>query len=50
MKSFIKKKSQPNQAGPHFRTPDHFKGKVVFKNKFIPTKFNPAHFKIQHKG
>jgi len=60
MKTFIKKKSGANQAGPGFRTSDHFlsekAGKVsVFsggKSKFSTPqmKFNPAQFKTQHKG
>lgn len=52
-KKYIKKKSGPNQAGPKYRTPDHFKGSKFSgggkANKDRP-KFNPAQFKVQHKG
>lgn len=56
---FIKSKSQPNAAGPGFRTSDHFKGSVFssggsrFSGGFFNKpniKFNPAQFKTQHKG
>ncbi len=54
MKGFIKKKSGPNQAGPGYRTPDHFKGSIFGgdKSKFASpqSKFNPAQFRVQHKG
>jgi len=52
MKSFIKKKEGPNQAGPGYRTPDHFKGSRFSGGKTtnLPMKFNPAQFKTQHKG
>ena len=49
-KTFIKKKSGPNQAGPKYRTPDFFKGKIAIKGFNQGVKFNPAKFKIQHKG
>ena len=57
-KTFIKSKSGPNQAGPGYRTPDHFKGSLTaqasrFSGSKPPTpvlKFNPAQFKTQHKG
>jgi len=58
-KKYIKGKSQPNAAGPGYRTSDHFKGSVFsaggskFSGNKInnPTpKFNPAQFKTQHKG
>jgi len=62
MKSYQKGKSGTNQAGPKYRTPDHFKGSIFSggESKFsvgstskanIPqVKFNPAQFKTQHKG
>jgi len=58
MKTYIKKKAGPNQAGPGYRTPDHFKGSLVartsrFSGSKTPApqlKFNPAQFKTQHKG
>ena len=55
MKSFSKSKTGPNQAGPGFRTSDHFKGSVFSggKSRFgTPprVKFNPSQFKTQHKG
>jgi len=53
MKKFIKKKSSslsPNASGPKFRTPDHFKGRKFGKSSTATTRFNPAKFRIQHKG
>ena len=54
MKKFIKKKSKskgPNAAGPKYRTPDYFKGGKFGGKKVAPQlKFNPAQFKVQHKG
>ena len=54
MKTFSKSKSGPNQAGPGFRTSDHFKGSVFSGGKSRygtpKMKFNPAQFKTQHKG
>ena len=49
---FIKKKSGHNQAGPGYRTSDHFKGSKFSGGKGAnpPLKFNHAKFKIQHKG
>ena len=54
-KTFSKSKDGKNQAGPGFRTSDHFKGSIFSggKSKFSPgnqPKFNPAQFKTQHKG
>jgi hypothetical protein len=60
-KKYSKSKTGPNQAGPKYRTPDHFKGSVFSAGskfsgddkgkKNIPqVKFNPAQFKTQHKG
>jgi hypothetical protein len=52
MKKYVKKKAGP-KAGPKYRTPDYFKGsKFGGKGKVNPTqvKFNPAQFKVQHKG
>lgn len=56
-KKFMKLKSttkDPNAAGPKYRTPDHFKGSVFSggKPRISPprVKFNPAQFKVQHKG
>jgi hypothetical protein len=56
-KNFIKSKSVaggPNASGPKYRTPDHFKVSVFggSKAKVTPprVKFNPAQFKVQHKG
>lgn len=62
MKSYQKGKSGTNQAGPGFRTADHFKGSIFSGggSKFSggagsrpntpQAKFNPAQFKTQHKG
>lgn len=51
MKKFIKKKEGPNQAGVKYGTPDHFKGEKAQGKRPNPgIKFNPARFKIQHKG
>jgi hypothetical protein len=52
MKTFIKKKSGPNQAGPKYRTSDHFRAGKFGKNYPKPSaKFKPAQFKLrQHKG
>ncbi len=53
-KTFIKSKSDPNAAGPKFRTPDHFKGSVFSSGKFNPgfktQRFAKSSFKTQHKG
>jgi hypothetical protein len=63
-KKFIKSKSVaggPNASGPKYRTPDHFKASLsagkasIFsggntKNTPPRVKFNPAQFKVQHKG
>lgn len=53
-KNFTKKKTEPNQPGPKFGTPDHFKGSVFSggKQKYnAPNqKFNQSQFRIQHKG
>ena len=57
MKKFIKSKSSvsgPNASGPKYRTSDHFKGSVFSSGKSSNSpprvKFNPAQFKVQHKG
>jgi len=52
MKTFIKKKSAPNSAGPKYRTPDFFKGSKFGSGKQnrMNQKFNLGQFKIQHKG
>lgn len=54
MKGFIKKKSGPNQAGPGFRTSDHFKGSIFSggRSRFASpqSKFNASQFRVQHKG
>jgi len=47
---FIKKNAGPNQSGPKYRTPDHFKGSLFGGKKPATPKFNPAQFKIQHRG
>jgi len=56
-KKFIKSKSVaggPNASGPKYRTPDHFKASIFSggntKNTPPRVKFNPAQFKVQHKG
>jgi hypothetical protein len=59
MKSFQKSKSikktgqkdDPNASGPGFRTSNSFRGKFnVGKKGGFQAKFNPASFKVQHKG
>lgn len=50
MIKFQKNKSGPNQAGPKYRTPDHFRESSAAFRKTPAAKFNPARFKIQHKG
>lgn len=52
MKSYIKGKAGTNQAGPGYRTPDHFRGSRFSGGKTASPqlKFNPAQFKTQHKG
>ena len=63
MKKYTKSKSGPNQTGPKYRTPDHFKGSIFSggskfsggptsgaKQNTPQVKFNPAQFKTQHKG
>jgi len=55
MKTFIKKKSGPNAAGPKFRTSDHFKGSIFGAgasrfSKGPQLKFKPSQFRTQHKG
>lgn len=52
MKSYIKSKTGANQAGPGFRTSDHFRGSRFSggKSPSPRLKFNPAQFKTQHKG
>lgn len=50
-KTFVKKKDKPNAPGPGFRTSKAFKGKIIGGKKQIPqARFNPASFKVQHKG
>ncbi|MGB6839298.1 MAG: hypothetical protein WBD86_00545 [Microgenomates group bacterium] len=50
MKSYIKKKAGP-KAGPGYRTPKNFRGKIlVGKRQTSQTKFNQSRFKVQHKG
>lgn len=60
VKTYIKSKSAPNATGPKYRTPDHFKSRSRFgkssredigsKKANPQPKFNPAQFKVQHKG
>lgn len=61
MKKYSKKKdktlSDPNPAGPGFRTPRYFKVKssMFSKENMVSkqsskVKFNPSTFKVQHKG
>lgn len=45
-KTYIKKK-EGTKLG--YRTSDYFKGKTFGSNTKTP-KFNPSHFKKQHKG
>jgi len=45
--SYVKKKVGPNAMGPGFRTADHFKARTFGAPA---QKFNPAQFKVQHKG
>jgi len=49
-KTFIKKKAGKNQTGPKYRTSDFFKGKLAVQRPPSTIKFNPARFRIQHKG
>ena len=57
-KKYSKKKAEPNQPGPGFRTRrDHKVKKSIysgggskFSKKNPQVKFNPSTFKIQHKG
>lgn len=60
-KSYQKKKTGTNAAGPKYRTPDHFKGSIFSRNNSVQsgnkqinpknqTKFIPGQFKVQHKG
>jgi hypothetical protein len=57
-KKYSKKKSEPNQPGPGFRTRRDFKvkqsmfgGGTIGKPKTsIKTGYNPSSFKTQHKG
>jgi hypothetical protein len=53
-KKYIKKKAGPNQAGPKYRTPDHFKGKRFkdsgSKEEIKSLRFNPERSKIKHRG
>lgn len=55
-KTFIKSKSVPSNLGPKYRTPDHFRasrfsgGGKLPSEKNLVQKFNPAQFRIQHKG
>jgi len=50
-KSFIKKKNEPNQPGPGFRSQSMFRASIFSKQPLnnLP-KFNPSQFRIQHKG
>jgi hypothetical protein len=54
---YSKKKDEPNQPGPGFRTRRDFKvKKSMFSGNFgnpkgnLQVKFNPSTYKTQHKG
>jgi uncharacterized Zn-finger protein len=52
--TYQKKKAEPNQPGPGYRTSKNFRKKIFggknFSNFGSHKGFNPSMFKTQHKG